>query len=346
MPKFAHLLLAFTLAVGVGSPAQAATVTIRLATFTPANSAWHKALLEMGATWSADTAGRVKLIVYPGGQQGSEATVVKLMRADELQAALLLVPGLSKIDEGANVTALPFFLDSDEESAHVFSKVRPLIDQRLAAQGFHAIQWGFAGWTRVFSKQPIRSMKDLQAAKLYTTAGEDRMVQWYADNGFHPVALNFSDIPAQLKLRTGLIDAVPSPPLGALLLQFFRDAPYMLAPRVGALAGATVISDKAWNAIEPADREKMLVAAKAMETKLLGDVAKIDNDAITAMTARGLTVIDLPPAERAALGAAGDKFVQKMRGVMIPADVFDVAVAARDAFRQAAKAGTPAPKSR
>ena len=95
------------------------------------------------------------------------------------------------------------------------------------------LHWGVAGWARIFSKQPLRDFQGAAASKLYTTAGNDRFVQWYKQNGFHPVALSFNDIPAQLKLRTGMIDAVPSPPLGALLLQFFRDAPYLLAPRSG-----------------------------------------------------------------------------------------------------------------
>ena len=65
------------------------------------------------------------------------------------------------------------------------------------------------------------------------------MVQWYKTNGFHPVALSANDIPAQLKLGTGLIDAAPSPPYLALTLQIFRDAKYMLDLHVAPLVGAT-----------------------------------------------------------------------------------------------------------
>lgn len=311
-------------------------IMIKLSTFAPANSPWHKALLDMGAAWDKATEGRVKLTVYPSGTQGTESSVVKLMRppASQLQAALLLQPGLAEIDESCNVLGMPFFLQSDEEMTQVLRKLEPVLSKRLEAKGFHVLHWGSAGWVQLFSKKPIKTLADLKQAKLYTTEGDDRMVQWYKSNGFNPVALNFNDIPGQLKLRTGMIDAVPSPPQGALLLQFFRDAPYMLQVRVAPLIGATVITDKAWTAISAEDRTKMLEAAQTMETVVMTDAPKIDADSIAAMKSRGLTVTDLDPKAAAEFHTAADQMLKTMRGSMIPADIFDQAVQERDAFRK------------
>jgi len=337
-PFLKRSLLAATLALsavlGVRLLA-AAPIVIKLSTFAPTNSPWHLALLDMGAAWDKATEGRVKLIVYPSGTQGPESTVVKLMRAGtSVQAALLLQPGLAEIDDSANVLGMPFFLQSDEEMQAVMKKITPVITKRFEAKGFHVVHWGSAGWGQVFSKKAIKSLADLKQAKLYTTEGEDRMVQVYKSNGFNPVPLSFNDIPAQLKLRTGMIDAAPSPPQGALLLQFFRDATFMLQLRVAPLIGATVITDKAWNAISPEDRTKMVDAAQAMEKKLMGDAPKIDADDIAAMKSRGLTVTELDPKGVAEFHAAAEVMIKSMRGNMIPADVFDTAVAERDAFRK------------
>ena len=161
---------------------------------------------------------------------------------------------------------IPFFFESDAELAHVQQKLTPMIAQRLQAKKFHLINWGNAGWVQLFSKNPIRSIADLKRAKLYTGEGSPKMVQWYTSNGFHVVPLSAGEIPKQLKLPTGAIDAAPSPPVFALTLQFFRDAPYMLDIRVAPLTSATVMTDSAWNKISPDDRTKMLEAAKAMET--------------------------------------------------------------------------------
>ena len=73
--KRSALVVALAGALAVPVVARA-PITIRLASVTPVNSSWHKALLDMGAEWNTKTAGRVKLTVYAGGTQGDEAAVI------------------------------------------------------------------------------------------------------------------------------------------------------------------------------------------------------------------------------------------------------------------------------
>jgi TRAP-type transport system periplasmic protein len=331
-------ILAVTVAVAVPASLWAA-ITLKMATQAPVNSTWHKALLDMGAEWNAKTAGRVKLTIYAGGTQGSEEATIRMMRpgVDQLQANLLMASGLSTIDEAFNVFGVPFFFQSDAEGQYVLEKLTPLFEKRLEAKGFKLVAWGSAGWVQLFSKKPLTSLADIKAAKLFTSQGDDRMVQWYKANGFHPVALTAGDIPAQLKLTTGMIDAAPSPPYPALLLQIFRDAKYMLDVRFAPLYGAVVITSDAWSKIEPNDRPIVLSTAKNIEKRLLGDAPKLDADSIATMKTRGLTVTTIDPKTAATFRAEADAFVKTMRGGMVPADVYDAAVRERDAFRKTQK---------
>ncbi len=315
----------------------AAPVTIKLATLAPANTTWHKALLDMGDTWTKTTEGRVKLVVYAGGTQGDEPSALRMMRpgVGTLQAGLFTAGGLAQIDEAFNALAMPFFFESDEEELAVQNKLSPVLEQRLQAKGYRLLNWGTGGWVQIFSKKPLRSLDDVKASKLFTSKGDDRMVQFYASNGFHPVALLPTDIPAQLKLSTGLIDAAPNTPYLALTLQIFRDAKYMLDVHAAPFVGATIISTEAWNKISADDQAKVMAAAKAMETRIRAEGPKQDADSITQMQARGLQVIKLNPKANAEFRAAATKLLGSMRGNMVPADVYDMAVAARDAFRKA-----------
>jgi TRAP-type transport system periplasmic protein len=330
-------LIALAAVVLAAAPLAAAPpLTVKLATQAPANTTWHKALTDMGEAWNQGTAGRVRLIVYPGGSQGDEATTIRLMRPgiDTLQAALLTVNGLAEIDDAFNVFGMPFFFESDDEELAVQQKLTPVLEQRLEAKGFHLLNWGTGGWVQVFSKRPLRTLDDVKAAKLYTSKGDDRMVQWYTSNGFHPVALLPADIPAQLKLTTGLIDTAPSTPYLALTLQIFRDARYMLELHIAPLVGATVISLDAWHRISPADQATMTAAAEAMEARIRVDAPKQDAESVAAMKARGLQVIALDAKAAAAFRAAAGQLSTTMRGGMVPADIYDMAVQARDAFRK------------
>lgn len=330
-------LAALAVAAGLAAPvAGRAPVTIKLATQAPVNSAWHKALLDMGAAWDAKTSGRVKLTVYAGGTQGDELSTIRMMRpgVDQLQGNLLMASGLGQIESSFDVFGMPFFFENDAEAAYVQQKLAPTLEQRLDAKGFRLIAWGSGGWVQIFSKKPLRSLEDVKAAKLFTSQGDDKSVQWYKANGFHPVALSANDIPTQLKLTTGMIDAAPTPPYPALVLQMFRDAKFMLDLRVAPLIGALVVTKSAWAKIEAADQQVLAEAAKAFEQRVMADAPKLDADSVATMKTRGLTVIGLDPKATAEFRTAADKLVATMRGEMVPADIYDMAVREREAFRK------------
>jgi TRAP-type C4-dicarboxylate transport system substrate-binding protein len=160
------------------------------------------------------------------------------------------------------------------------------------------------------------------------------MVQWYTRNGFNPVPLLIADIAPQLKLPTGMIDTAPNTAYLALTTQIYGDARYMLDLHIAPLVGAMIVSNAAWSKISPEDQKKVTEAARAMEAKIRTDAPKQDADSIAAMTAKGLQVIKLEAKATAEFRAAATDLVKTMRGGMVPADVFDMALAERDAYRK------------
>jgi TRAP-type C4-dicarboxylate transport system substrate-binding protein len=318
------------LLLSIAASAHGAPLAIKLASFVPQGSIWDKNLRQMGDEWRRATDGRVALTVFAGGQQGEESSVVSKMRLGALQGAALTVLGLGQIDPGFNVFAVPFFYDSYAELQHVRAALTPVLEERLAAKGFVLLAWGDAGWLQVFSKKPIATLPELKRVPIYTSAGDDRMVQWYKAQGFEPRALAFSDIPTAL--ATGLVEAVPITPIAALLLQWYRTAPHMLEIGLSPLVGATVVTRKTWSELTEADRTAIRAAARAMEERLDAEVPQQDRDAVAQMQERGLQVS--APSDAAAWREVGNRFADLMRGSYVPPDLFDRARAERDAFRR------------
>jgi TRAP-type C4-dicarboxylate transport system substrate-binding protein len=344
MCRLIRRMLAVGLALATIAPLAAqAPLRLRLATLAPENSPWHTALADMGSAWNKATAGRVVLTIFPGSSIASESSAIAKMNpaVDGLQAATLTVSGLGEIDNAFNVFGMPFFFQSDAELEDIQAKLTPMLSSRLEARGYHLINWGNAGWVQLFSKMPIRTLQDAKQAKLYTTEGEPRTVQWYTQNGFHAVPLKQSEIPAQLKSPTGSINAAPSPPYFALALQFYRDAPYMLDLRVAPLTSATVITDRAWAQISADDRTKMLAVATMTQKKIQTDAPALDANAIrdmkdsTKAAKVPFQVITLNASAAAQFRAEADRMTASQRGMLVPDDVFDAAMKERTAFRLA-----------
>ena len=325
------IALVLAAAVGHGStPVQAqAGRVIKLATVVPEGSVWDRNLKQMAEEWQQATGGRVTVTVFGGMSQGDESTVLRKMRLDALQAASFTAVGLGSIDPAFSIFDVPFFFESYDELNYVTEKLTPVIAQRLDAKGFILLNWGHGGWTQLFTKRPVRTIADLKTIKLYTSAGNDRMVQWFKANGFEPRPMAMTDI--MTGLTTGMIEGLPTPALAAQLFQWYRQTPYMLDIGLAPVVGASVITKKTWNSIPAADRPKLLASAAAVEKRLQAEIPKQDQAAVADLTKRGVTVTKADGAE---WRAQADGLAKTMRGDMVPPEIFDLALKARDEFRK------------
>jgi TRAP-type C4-dicarboxylate transport system substrate-binding protein len=325
----AWLALLVLAAIAVLSEPLRAQSAIRLATIVPDGSPWDKNLEQMAAEWQKATGGRVTATIYSGGSQGDEPAVLRKMRLNALQAASFTVVGLANIDGAFNVFNMPFFFESYEELHAVVAALTPTLRQRLDERGFVLLNWGHGGWLQVFSKTPIKTLADLKAVRLWTTAGDDGMTQWYKANGFQPRALALTDV--LTGLTTGMIDALPTPPLAAMAFQWNRQAPYMLDIGLAPMVGATVMTKTAWNRIPEADRAPLQASAAAVEKRLQVEVPMGEKLAVALMSKQGLTITK---AEGPEWKTEAEKLAVSMRGQMVPPDIYDLALKARTTYRQ------------
>jgi len=330
-------LLALAPAFAPAPATPQAPIVIKLATFVPDGSVWHKAMKEMGAEWSQATQGRVQLKVYPGGVAGDEPDYVRKMRIGQLQAAAVTTAGLAQIDQAFQMFGVPMFFDSYPELHAVLEKMTPILKRRLEAKGFVLLNWGHGGWVYFFTKNKATTVDDIKKTKMFAMAGDDRWVQLWKSNGYTPVALAPSDM--LTGLQTGMIEGCPTTPLLALTLQWYRQTPNMVGIGMAPLVGGLVITKQAWAKITPADQAKLLAACERLEAKLETGVPRQDTTAVDEMKKRGLTVNEVPPGSVAEWRAAADEFAKGMRGSLVPPDILDMATRERDAYRQRMSGG-------
>ena len=343
MFRFRHLLLAVAsyLLCTVSVFQAQAPLTIRVATAAPDRSEWHSSLLQLHDTLQRETSKRVALRIDAGGTQGSEKAVIdRMLTGGPVHASLLTANGLAMIDDAFNVFGIPFFFQSEAELRHVQERLAPMLATKLESKGFRLLAWGEGGWVQLFSKQPLKTLADVKRVKLFSSEGNDRMIQWYKANGFNAVAMPESEIMKQLKALNG-VEAVPIPPYPAQLLGLYRDAPYMLQVEVAQLVGAFIITTNSWSKLSEADRKVLVDASKVMQTRLEREVPKKDAAAIEEMRKEGrdLKVTTLDAKATAEFRAEAERMTAAMSGSIVPKDVFDAALRERNAFR--ARSGKP-----
>ena len=150
----------------------------------------------MAVEWNEETDGRISLRVQSGASD--EGTLARRLRAGRPQAAVFGLPG--DIHDAFGVLSIPFFFESDVEAFHVVEKLTPTFEQILADEGLVLLNWGHAGWAHFFTEQRVESLDELKATKVFTAAGDERMLQWYKENGFDPEPLAVTDVLLGLNL--------------------------------------------------------------------------------------------------------------------------------------------------
>jgi TRAP-type C4-dicarboxylate transport system substrate-binding protein len=326
-------LLALVLGMA-GSNVVAASkpVKLKLGTLAPAGTSYHKSLLAMGEKWRKVSDGAVQLIVFPGGTQGSEADMVGLMQTGNLDAGLLTAGGLGEIDASAlALQIMPKIFRSLEEVDYVGEKLQPQLEARLLAKGYVVLFWTDSGWVQLFSKTPVLHPDDLRRLKVFCGVGNSSQYDLWKSSGFNPVALEPSGIPQGL--LSGTISAVPTVPIFALAAQLDSQAKYMLELKWAPLVGAAVVQKKAWDKVPAEAREAMLKIARETGQQVKAAGRAESDAAVAAMVKRGLKVQPLTPEADAEWRAVIDKLTDRIRGKIVPADMFDEAQRALKEFR-------------
>ena len=313
------------------APLAAQTVLIKMGTVAPDGSPWHQILQHMGQQWQKVLGGKVTLRIYPGGVLGDEPDMITKMRIGQLQAVALSGSGLSRLEPAVACLQIPMMIESYEELDYVRDRGAPRLEKLLDEKGYVVLNWGDAGWVHFFTKTPARRLDDIRKMKLFTMAGDADALELYQSAGFRPVPLATTDMmPA---LQTGLIEAFDVPPLLAMLNQWFGLARHMLDIRWAPLVGATVVSKKAWERIPESMRPAMLEAARGAGLRLRTEIRKMGDDAVAEMRKRGLNVITVDGPTLAEWRREVEEAYPKLRGRLVPAELFDEVRRLRDEYR-------------
>ncbi|MDD2729110.1 TRAP transporter substrate-binding protein DctP [Malikia sp.] len=323
-------LLAVTL---LGSSlATAADKPLRIGTLVPKNSLYHRQLLEIGESWRAAQGGNAKYLVYPDGSQGGEAEMARRMRIGQLQGALLSVVGLREIEPSiAALQVMPLLFRNWEEVDHVREKMRPAMEKKFLDKGFVVLTWGDAGWVRFFSKEAALRPDDYRKMKFFAWGSEPEQQSIMKSLGYTPVPLETTDIlPA---IQTGMISVVPSTPYFALATQIYTSAPHMLEINWAPIVGALVVTQKAWDEMNPATQQALRAASEKTGVQIRAKARQEVEEAVEAMKKRGLTVHRPNAEQMKEWTALAEQLYPRIRGTLVPAETFDEVMVHLKAYR-------------
>lgn len=296
-------------------------IKIKHGTLAPKGSPWHKALSRMGRRWKEASDGQIRFKIYAGAVAGDEGDMLRKMRIGQLQSATLTSIGLARLTKSIMAWQMPLMMRSYAELDYVREKMGATMEAELEKTGFVVLQWGDAGWVQFFGKHKDMSPEALKKQPVYMWSGDPDADAVVKSAGLKTVPLSNTEVMSAL--QTGLVEWFPTTPLYALSSQWFGLSKFMLRINWAPLNGATVISKKAWDKIDPALREKLLKIAREEGFTVQKQIRALDAKAVKAMRDRGLVVEEVSAKDQATWQKMAEKTYVGFRGKIVPAPMFD-----------------------
>lgn len=304
-------LIACLLSALLAAPVGAAE--LKLATVAPEGSSWMKELRAAGKEVADKTAGRVVLKFYGGGIQGNDKKVLRKIRIGQLQGGVFTANGLAERYTELNLYGLPLLFDTQAEVDHVRRQLDATLIAGLERAGF--VSYGFAGggFAYLMANRPVVRLEDMRGQKVWLPEGDEVTYAALRALQVSPVVLPLTDV--MTGLETGLLDIVATPPVGAVVLQWYTKVKFVTQQPLSYTMGLLAIDKQALAAVAPADQAVLKDVMTRLYVRLDQQNRTDNTKAEQALKANGLKFV-MPDASevprwRAAVEAANEQLAAK-----------------------------------
>lgn len=304
----ALVIVSMSVVTGVAGATQ-----LKIATVAPEGSGWMQSMRLAAGEIKSKTNGRVEIKFYAGGVMGNDKKVLRKIRIGQLQGGVFTANGLSERYRDILIYGLPLVFRTQEEADYVRERMDPLLAQGLDDSGF--VSFGFAGggFAKLMGNEPIGHLDDLRGRKVWVPEGDTISYEAMVALNLAPVILPITDV--LMGLQTGLLEYIATPPVGAVVLQWFTKVKYVSnLPLVYTLA-TMVIDKRAFSSISDADQATVREILTAVYDDFESQNKEDNLQAEEALAANGLKFIDLQPeiiaSWREAARQANEKMAEK-----------------------------------
>ncbi len=305
MPQLRILaaLVALSLVVFVGpdvstsgaQDAAATTRTLTFATLAPPGSGIMRGLEAWNREIRRRTNRTLQLRFYAGGVQGDEPEVIRKMRSGRLDAGGVTSNGLAQIHRPALIFQLPGTFRRYEQVQAARDALAPEIEAGMVQQGFRMLGWADVGQAHLFSRREIHTPADLAPCRFWVRADDVILPSLFQVVRSNTVELSVPEVLGGL--QTGRIDTFLAPPAVALALQWGSHATHMADTPVAILVGGSVISERTFQSLTPEQQTVLTETGAQFHGLARRNAARAEQEAITALRSRGLTVVPMSASD-------------------------------------------------
>jgi TRAP-type C4-dicarboxylate transport system substrate-binding protein len=257
----------------------------KIASLAPAGSVWVEQFEKFAKEVETKTGGEVGFRVYPGGVMGDDQAMFRKMRVGQLHGGGFTMTGIATIVPDFRVMAIPSLFQSYEEVDYVKNGLLPAFKARFREKDLEIIALTEVGFIYAMSTQPIDTLEKLRQSKNWSPSGDPISEAYLKALGITPIQLSIPDVLSSL--QSGLIETVYNSLYGAIVLQWFTKAKYVIDEPYGYAYGVFALESNKFAALTEAHQQAIAAAAAIHFPILLEKTRASNDDSRRVMVERG-----------------------------------------------------------
>jgi TRAP-type transport system periplasmic protein len=311
-------LVALALTCGV---AHADPITLRMAAIAPDGTEWARALKAFANEVETASKGELRMKWYLSGVAGDELTALDRVRRGQLDGEAGAI-FCQRLAPSLRTARIPGLFETREEFIHVMGRLKPQLDEEFRKAGFTNLGEALFGIDVLFSRQPIRSMEELTATKLWT---------WNLDPVWQMVAAEMGEKTTVTSIdehsnawHRKAYDAFFCVPSAALAYQWSTEASYYSDLGATALPACLVVSNTAMDPL-PLELRQVLTTTSAKFMNRFTEISEhLDHSLVDGLLEKqGLVRVTVSPDFRAKFNATARAAIKKLRPTLMAPGVLE-----------------------
>jgi TRAP-type transport system periplasmic protein len=313
------------------SAAAADPLVLRMASIAPEGTGWARELKSFARDVETQTRGAVHIKWYLGGIAGDDVQAGERIRRDQLDGTAsggMLCERLSP-----HMRAIHAVTTSRDEALFVLNRVRPQLEEEFARSGFAFLGSAGLGPDVLFTRQPVRTLADLQKTRLWVWDLDEVTRLQLPAVGVPAVPTSVAD--AARAYDDGRTDGFLAVPAAALAFQWSAQARYVSDLSTGFVSACVLLSNRAFDALPNESRDALRTATAKLQARVQ-DLGHQQDDALLGglFARQGTTALKASDSFRRQYAEAAARARASLGDKLGAPDVLSQALALVESFRR------------
>ncbi len=248
------------------------------------------------------TGGKLKITLHPGGSLYKANEIKRAVQTGQVQAAEFILSGAANENPLFGVDSIPFLATSYGDAKRLYTAAKPAQDKLLASQGVKVLFTVPWPGQSLYSLKPVTTPADFAGTKMraYNPA-TTRIAQLLKAQ---PVTIQLAELGQAL--ATGGVQNFLTSSASGVESKLHEQVKYFYPVSAWLPRNATVVSQKAFDALDKPTQDALLKAAAAAEERGWATSEKLDGEYIRELGAKGMTIAAPSDSVKKELTAIGD----------------------------------------